>query len=80
VRGPVILAGTLVGLSIWSYSTALDLSQVGIVLAVMQVSAPTVALVSPLVSGDPQERGGGWLWVGLGLIVGGSVTLLLTSR
>lgn len=80
VLGPVVMAGTFVGLAIWCYWTALDLAQVGVVLAVTQLSTPTVAIASPLLSGDPTERGGVWLWIGLSLIVAGSVTLLLSGR
>ncbi|HSK95376.1 MAG TPA: EamA family transporter [Euzebyales bacterium] len=77
VLGSVVAAGTFVGLSIWLYSTALGLAQVGVVLAVMQLSVPTVAIVAPLLSDDPNDRGGLWLWMGIGLILIGSVTLLL---
>lgn len=79
VLGSIVLAGTFVGLSIWAYWVALDLAQVGVVLAVTQLSAPTVAVVSPLVSGDPLSGGGRWLWTGIALILTGSVTLLLRS-
>lgn len=79
VLGSVVVAGTFVGLSIWSYWTALDLAQVGVVLAVTQLSAPTVAVASPLLSGDPLERGGPRLWGGIALIVAGSVALLLRA-
>jgi drug/metabolite transporter (DMT)-like permease len=79
VLGSLVAAGSLVGLSIWAYWTALDLAQVGVVLAVMQLSSPTVAIASPLLSGDRTERGGPWLWIGIGFIVVGSVILLLRS-
>lgn len=79
VLGSMVVSGIFVGLSIWTYSTALDLAEVGIVLAVMQLSAPTVAIAAPLLSNDPNDRGGRWLWIGIGLILVGSVTLLLRS-
>jgi drug/metabolite transporter (DMT)-like permease len=79
VLGSVVAAATFVSLSIWSYSTALDLAQVAVVLAVMQLSAPTVAIVAPLLYDDPNDRGGRSLWIGIGLILVGSVTLLLRS-
>jgi drug/metabolite transporter (DMT)-like permease len=78
VLGSVLVAGTFVGLSIWAYWTALDLAQVGVVLAVTQLAAPTVAIASPLLNGDRTERGR-LLWIGIGLIVTGSVILLLRS-
>lgn len=77
-RGLLLLAGVLVGVSIWLQWTAFDLARVAVVLAVMQLSAPVVVVVSPLVSGDPLERGGGWLWTGVTLIVAGAVLLVLT--
>lgn len=79
VLGFVVLAGVFVGLSIWGYWAALDLAPVGVVLAVTQLSAPTVAIASPFVSGDPLGGGGRWLWIGIGLILTGSVALLLRS-
>ena len=75
--GLLVIAGTLVGLSIWLQWMAYDLARVAVVLAMLQLAAPVVVLVSPLVSGDPVERGGISLWMGLLLIVGGSVLLVL---
>lgn len=80
VRPPIVLllvAGTLVGLAIWWQWTAFDLAPVAPVLAVMQLSAPVVALVAPLVSRDPLEHGGLLLWVGLALVLAGALTFLL---
>lgn len=80
VLRPATIAAAFVGFGIWCYWTALDLAEVGIVLAVVQLSTPTVAFASPLVSGDPMERGGTWFWVGIALIVGGSLVLILGNR
>lgn len=76
--GLLAVAGTLVGGSIWLQWTAFDLARVAVVLAVLQLSAPVVVLVSPFVSGDPLDRGGVRLWTGLALIVAGSLVLVLT--
>ena len=78
-RRILAFAGILVGISLWWQWVAFDRAQVAVVLAVLQVSAPTVALVSPLISKDPMEQVGTWLWGGLALIVSGSVVLLLTA-
>ena len=78
-RRLVVLAGILVAVSIWWQWVAFDLAQVAVVLAVLQISAPVVAFVSPLMSTDPMERVGSRLWSGLALIVSGSVVLLLTG-
>lgn len=71
------LAGTLVGLSIWWQWSAFQRAPIAIVLAVLQLSAPVVAIVSPLVSRDPLERGGALLWVGLVCVVSGAMVFLL---
>jgi drug/metabolite transporter (DMT)-like permease len=75
--GLIALAGTLVGLAIWWQWTAFELAPIAVALAVMQLSAPVVALVSPLLSSDPLERGGVLLWVGLALVLTGALTFLL---
>lgn len=75
--GLMTLAGTLVALSIWSQWRALQLAPVGVVLAVLQLSAPVVAIVSPLVFRDPLERGGVLLWVGLACVLSGALAFLL---
>jgi drug/metabolite transporter (DMT)-like permease len=71
------LAGVLVGLAIWSQWTALRLTRVAVVLALMQLSAPVVVIAAPVLSGDPMERGGPLLWLGLVLVVTGALTFLL---
>jgi uncharacterized membrane protein len=75
--GLLVLAGTLVALSIWAQWSAFQIAPIGIVLAVLQLSVPVVAIVSPLVSHDPLERGGVLLWVGLVCVVSGALTFLL---
>lgn len=75
--GLLLAAGTLVGLSIWWQWLAYDLAPISVVLAVLQLSAPVVAIVSPLVSRDPLEHGGLLLWVGLALVLAGALTFLL---
>jgi len=75
--GLLTLAGTLVGLSIWWQWSAFQRAPIGIVLAVLQLSAPVVAIVSPLVFRDPLERGGVLLWVGLVCVLSGALTFLL---
>lgn len=77
--GPVSLAGTLVALSIWGQWSALRLAPVGVVLAVLQLSVPVVAIVAPLVSRDPLERGGVLLWAGLACVLSGALTFLLAG-
>lgn len=79
-RAPLLVAGALVALAIWLQWQAYDVAPIGVVLAVMQVSAPVVVILAPLSSSDPVERSSGALWVGLGLVVAGSVTLLLQSN
>jgi len=75
--GLLLLAGTLVALSIWAQWSAFQIAPIGVVLAVLQLSVPVVAVVSPLVSHDPLERGGVLLWVGLVCVVSGALTFLL---
>ncbi len=72
-----IMAGVLVGLSIWAQWTALDLTAVAVVIALTMVSVPIVILLSPLVSGKQQERVTAALWIGASLIVGGVLLLIL---
>jgi drug/metabolite transporter (DMT)-like permease len=72
-----IVAGILVGLSTWMRWIALDLAQVGVVLAISQISVPVVILLSPLVAGRQHERVTGRVWLGAALTVIGSLLLVI---
>jgi len=71
-----MFAALLVGLSTWARWVALDLTTVGMVLAISLVSVPTVNFLSPLVSGRDLERVTMQVWLGSGLIVGSSLVLI----
>lgn len=70
-----LIAGVLVGLSTWMRWIALDLTPVAIVLALSMISAPTVIVLSPLISGRHLERVTAILILGTGLILGGALLL-----
>ncbi|HLF90985.1 MAG TPA: DMT family transporter [Anaerolineales bacterium] len=72
-----IIAAILVGLSTWARWIALDLTQVAIVLALSLVSVPVVNWLSPLVSGRDVENVTLQIWMGSGLIIIGSLILIL---
>lgn len=72
-----LIAAVLVGLATWTRWIALDLAPVAIVLALSLVSVPVVNLLSPLVVGRDLERVTAQVWLGSGLIVGGSLILIL---
>lgn len=71
-----IVAGVLVGLSTWARWIALDLAPVGVVLALGRLSVPVVIVLAPLMVGQHLERVTGRVWLGAGLIVGGSLLLI----
>lgn len=70
-------AGVLVGLSTWARWVALDLAPVAIVLAVTSLSVPTALVVAPLIAGAEMERVTARVWVGGGLVIVGSLLLVL---
>lgn len=72
-----LAAGVLVGISTWMRWVALDLAPVGIVTSLTMISAPTVLLLAPLISGRHLERVTTVLLVGTGLIVAGALLLTL---
>lgn len=72
-----LVAGLLVGLSTWMRWVALDLAPVALVLAITLVSVPVVNLLSPLVVGRKVERVTAQVWLGSGLVVSGSLVLIL---
>jgi drug/metabolite transporter (DMT)-like permease len=72
-----LIAAILVGLATWARWIALDLAPVAAVLALSLVSVPVVNILSPLLVGRELERVTGQLWLGSGLIVAGSLILIL---
>jgi uncharacterized membrane protein len=71
-----LIAGVLVGLSTWMRWVALDLTSIAVVLALSMISAPTVLVLSPLISGRHLERVTTILLFGTGLILGGALLLI----
>jgi uncharacterized membrane protein len=74
-----LLAGVLVGLSTWGRWAALDRTTVAALLALNLLSIPVVLLASPLVAGRHAERVTGRVWAGAGLVVSGSLLLIVTA-
>ena len=72
-----VAAGLLVGLSTWMRWIALDLTEVAVVLSVNSISVPTVLVLAPLVMGRHLERVTPRLWFGAGLVLAGSLVLIL---
>jgi drug/metabolite transporter (DMT)-like permease len=72
-----VLAGLLVGVATWFRWIALDLTTVAVVLSINTISVPTVLLLAPLVMGRHHERVTARLWLGAGLVVAGSLVLIV---
>lgn len=72
-----LVAGVLVGLSVWARWIALALAPVGVVLALTLMSVPVVLVLSPRVVGRHLERVTSRIWLGAGLTVGGCLVLVL---
>ena len=77
--GYKLFAAVLVGLATWSRWIALDLAPVAVVLALSLVSVPIVNFLSPIVSGRELENVTAQTWIGSGLIIGGSLILILAQ-
>jgi uncharacterized membrane protein len=74
-----LVAGVLVGLSTWGRWAALDRTTVAVVLALNLLSIPVVLLASPLVAGRHAEHVTGRVWAGAGLVVSGSLLLIVAA-
>ncbi len=74
-----LVAGVLVGLSTWGRWAALDRTTVAVVLALNLLSIPVVLLASPLVAGRHAEHVTGGVWAGAGLVVSGSLLLIVAA-
>jgi uncharacterized membrane protein len=71
------LAGVLIGLGTWARYIATDLAEVGVVLALGRLNTPLVLLLSPLLFGHKQEPVTVKVWFGAGLIMFGSLLLIM---
>ena len=74
-----LLAGLLIGLGTWARYIAMDLTEIGIVLALGRINTPLVLLLSPLLFGRKKEPVTVKVWVGAGLIILGSLILIFAG-
>lgn len=72
-----MLCGAIVALATWGRWVALDLIDIGVVLALNLLSVPSVLLLAPLMSDRQTERVAARVWVGAALVVGGSLLLIV---
>jgi len=71
-----LVAGLFVGLSVWARWFSLELTSIGVVLALGLLSVPVVLALSPLVVGRRHERVTRRLVAGAALVVAGSLLLV----
>lgn len=71
-----LISGVLVALSIWGRWLALDLADVGVVLALNLLAVPTVLLLAPAIAGRHLEHVDARIWLGAGLVVAGTLILI----
>jgi drug/metabolite transporter (DMT)-like permease len=71
-----VVGGAIVALATWGRWEALDLTAVGIVLALNLLSVPAVLTLAPLLGGRQAERVTARVWIGAALVVAGSLVLI----
>ena len=71
-----LLAGVMVGLSVWARWVSLDTTGVGVVLALGLLSIPIVLVFSPVLMGRHVERVTAQLWLGAALVIAGGLVLV----
>ena len=74
-----LLAGLMVGLSVWARWAALDYTSIAVVLALSLLSIPIVLLLSPLLMGRHVERVTPQIWLGATLVIVGGLVLVIWS-
>ena len=74
-----ILAGVMVGLSVWARWASLDYTSIAVVLALGLLSVPVVLLLSPMLMGRHVERVTLQIWLGAALVVVGGLVLVFLS-
>jgi drug/metabolite transporter (DMT)-like permease len=72
-----LLAGVMVGLSVWARWVSLDYTAVAVVLALGLLSVPVVLTLSPVLMGRHVERVNAQIWAGAALVVAGGLVLVL---
>jgi drug/metabolite transporter (DMT)-like permease len=71
-----LISGVLVALSIWGRWLALDVADVGVVLALNLLAVPPVLLLAPVIAGRHVEHVDARIWLGAGLVVAGTLILI----
>ena len=71
-----LVAGVMVGLSVWARWESLESAEVAVVLALGLLSVPVVLVFSPLLMGRHVERVTLQIWGGAALVVGGGLLLV----
>jgi drug/metabolite transporter (DMT)-like permease len=74
-----LLAGLMVGLSVWARWAALDYTSIAVVLALSLLSVPIVLLLSPMLMGRHVEQVTSQIWLGGVLVVVGGLILVFWS-
>jgi drug/metabolite transporter (DMT)-like permease len=74
-----VVAAVLVAIATWLRWISLDLIGVAVALALSLASVPVVNILSPLVSGRDLEQVTLTVWLGSGLIIGGSLVLIFLA-
>ena len=74
-----LVAGVMVGVSVWARWQSLDSTSIAVVLALGLLSVPVVLLFSPVLMGRHVERVTLQVWAGAALVVGGGLVLILES-
>jgi drug/metabolite transporter (DMT)-like permease len=74
-----MLGGVIVALATWWRWEALDLTAVGVVLALALLAVPTVLILAPVVAGRKAEAVTLRVWTGAALVVAGSLLLIVLN-
>ena len=74
-----LFAGLLVGLATWARYAALDSVTIAVVAGLQLLSVPVVLTVSPLLMGGHLENVNRTVWAGAGLVIAGSLLLVVDS-
>ena len=74
-----LVAGVMVGLSVWARWESLESASIAVVLALGLLSVPVVLLFSPVLMGRHVEHVTAQVWAGAALVVGGGLLLILEA-